>query len=108
VRFGSSPSCEKELPRRSRVFTQIDDQHEQVPILPTPAGSVDLWNHLANNFHLEFYHLNYLYNLSYLNMQNNLDNQYMLTLHNLLVFLRLNNNDDDMNSKKLWCCQALL
>ena len=24
MRFGSSPSCEKELPRRSRVFTQTD------------------------------------------------------------------------------------
>jgi hypothetical protein len=67
----------------------------------------NLWkNHLANNFHLWLYLLHYLYNLLNLNMQNNLDNHYMLNLHNnLLAFLRLNNNDDDMNGKKLWCCQ---
>ena len=61
---------------------------------------VALWNpwknHLANNFHLWLYHLNYQYNLFNLNMQNNLDNHYLINLHhNLLAFLRLHNNDDD-------------
>ena len=28
--FGSSPSCEKELPRRSRVFTSRANQHPHV------------------------------------------------------------------------------
>ena len=28
--FGSSPSCEKELPRRSRVFTQVADENSYI------------------------------------------------------------------------------
>ena len=74
---------------------------------------VALWNiwknHLANNFHLEPYHLHYLYNLFNLDLQNNLDILYLLNINlhsNLLALLCLSNNDDDMNGKKLWCCQG--